>query len=79
MVPRSGSTATSAGMSIYRDLPISLFTYHTLQTPQQQQTAPSYEPSPAVIEQNDGFQYALSAAPNVLYQRYKQYGQVCTE
>lgn len=29
-----------------------------------------------VIEQNAGFEYALSAAPNVLYQRYKQYGQV---
>jgi len=47
------------------------------QAQQQQQNVPSYEPSPAVIDQNDGFQYALSAAPNVLFQRYKQYGQVC--
>lgn len=29
-----------------------------------------------MIDQNDGFQYALSAAPNVLYDRYKQFGQV---
>ncbi|KAF8167707.1 hypothetical protein B0H34DRAFT_27016 [Crassisporium funariophilum] len=36
----------------------------------------SYVPSAAVIEQNEGFQYALSAAPNVLFQRYKQYGQL---
>jgi hypothetical protein len=46
------------------------------QPQQQQQNPPSYEPSPAVIDQNDGFQYALNAAPNVLYQRYKQYGQL---
>jgi len=43
---------------------------------QQQQNVPSYEPSLAVIDQNDGFQYALNAASNVLYQRYKQYGQL---
>jgi len=46
------------------------------QAQQQQQNVPSYEPSLAVIDQNDGFQFALSAAPNVLYQRYKQYGQL---
>jgi len=43
---------------------------------QQQQNVPSYEPSLAVIDQNDGFQYALNAASNVLYQQYKQYGQL---
>lgn len=36
-----------------------------------------YVPLPGVIEQNESFEFALSAAPNVLYQRYKQYGQVC--
>jgi hypothetical protein len=57
---------------------LSIFANHTCQPQaQQQQNVPSYEPSLAVIDQNDGFQYALSAAPNVLYQRYKQYGQVC--
>ena len=56
-----------------------LFAKHNRQpqAQQQQQNVPSYEPSLAVIDQNDGFQFALSAAPNVLYQRYKQYGQVC--
>jgi len=44
--------------------------------PQQQQNVPSYEPSLVVIDQNNGFQYALNAASNVLYQRYKQYGQL---
>ncbi|KAJ7596816.1 hypothetical protein C8J56DRAFT_1000924 [Mycena floridula] len=29
-----------------------------------------------VIEQNQTFEFALSAAPNVLYGRYKQYGQL---
>jgi len=29
-----------------------------------------------VVDQNDGFEYALSVAPNVLWQRYKQYGQL---
>jgi len=35
-----------------------------------------YQPSGRVIEQNSGFEYALSAAPNVLYQRYREYGQL---
>jgi len=43
---------------------------------QQQQNVPSYEPSSAVINQNNDFQFALSAAPNVLFQKYKQYGQL---
>jgi len=35
-----------------------------------------YVPQQDVVEQNEIFQFALSAAPNVLYARYKQYGQV---
>jgi len=35
-----------------------------------------YIPQPGVIEQNEMFDYALSAAPNVLYGRFKQYGQL---
>ena len=31
---------------------------------------------PAVIEKNEVFDFALKAAPNVLYGRYKQYGQL---
>ncbi|KAF8640362.1 hypothetical protein AX17_000033 [Amanita inopinata Kibby_2008] len=37
---------------------------------------PAYIPPPGVIEQNEMFEYALVAAPNVLYGRYKQYGQL---
>lgn len=36
----------------------------------------SYVPLPGVIEQNEMFSYALSSAPNVLFSRFKQYGQV---
>lgn len=43
------------------------------QAPQSNQ--PEYVPAPEVINQNDAFEYALSSAPNVLYARYKQYGQ----
>ncbi|KAF9270010.1 hypothetical protein L218DRAFT_6616 [Marasmius fiardii PR-910] len=46
------------------------------QPPPQQQLA-AYDPEPAVVQQNEHFGYALSAAPNVLYGRWKQYGQVC--
>ncbi|KDQ63350.1 hypothetical protein JAAARDRAFT_119608 [Jaapia argillacea MUCL 33604] len=35
-----------------------------------------YVPLPGVIEQNEMFTFALKAAPNVLYARYKQYGQL---
>ncbi|KAH7870813.1 MAG: hypothetical protein NXY57DRAFT_945647 [Lentinula lateritia] len=35
-----------------------------------------YVPDSAVIDQNEAFEFALSAAPNVLYARYKQYGQL---
>jgi hypothetical protein len=41
-----------------------------------QTVAPAYVPLPGVIDQNEAFEFALSAAPNVLYARYKQYGQV---
>ncbi|KAG6911590.1 hypothetical protein DXG01_011893 [Tephrocybe rancida] len=37
---------------------------------------PEYTPAPDVINMNDAFEYALSSAPNVLYARYKQYGQL---
>jgi len=42
----------------------------------QQSSQPDYIPAPEVINQNHAFEYALSSAPNVLYARYKQYGQV---
>ncbi|KAF7965522.1 hypothetical protein HWV62_43066 [Athelia sp. TMB] len=40
------------------------------------QPAEAYVPLPSVIEQNELFEFALKAAPNVLYSRYKQYGQL---
>ena len=33
-------------------------------------------PLPGVIETNSAFEFALSVAPNIVYARYKQYGQV---
>jgi len=52
----------------------------TTPAPPQQQQPPSqqqhYQPSSQVIVQNEMFEFALAAAPNVLYQRYKQYGQL---
>jgi len=44
--------------------------------PPPQSNQPKYEPAPEVINHNDAFEYALSSAPNVLYARYKQYGQL---
>jgi len=46
--------------------------------PQQesQTTSTPYVPLPGVIDLNDKFEYALQAAPNVLYGQYKQYGQL---
>lgn len=35
-----------------------------------------YVPQPDVIMQNEAFEFALKSAPNVLYGRFKQYGQV---
>jgi hypothetical protein len=35
-----------------------------------------YVPDSTVIEQNEAFEFALAAAPNVLYARFKQYGQL---
>ncbi|KAF7311112.1 hypothetical protein HMN09_00655400 [Mycena chlorophos] len=35
-----------------------------------------YVPLPGVIEQNEAFEFAMAAAPNVLFARYKQYGQL---
>jgi len=44
--------------------------------PPPQPPQPAYTPAPEVIQMNDAFEYALSSAPNVLYARYKQYGQL---
>ncbi|KAF8215954.1 hypothetical protein K438DRAFT_1748801 [Mycena galopus ATCC 62051] len=46
------------------------------QPPPPQTVGTPYVPLPGVIEQNEAFEFALSAAPNVLYARYKQYGQL---
>ncbi|PCH33899.1 hypothetical protein WOLCODRAFT_135382 [Wolfiporia cocos MD-104 SS10] len=35
-----------------------------------------YVPPPEVVGQNEMFEFALKCAPNVLYARYKQYGQL---
>lgn len=43
------------------------------QPPQPEQP---YAPDPVVIDQNEAFEYALSVAPNELYARYRQYGQL---
>jgi hypothetical protein len=45
--------------------------------PSAPQTPARYLPSRSVIELNQAFDFALKAAPNVLYARFKQYGQVC--
>ncbi|KAG5722816.1 hypothetical protein E4T56_gene9555 [Termitomyces sp. T112] len=44
--------------------------------PPPQPPQPEYTPAPEVIAVNDSFEYALGSAPNVLYARYKQYGQL---
>ncbi|TCD67110.1 hypothetical protein EIP91_000573 [Steccherinum ochraceum] len=44
--------------------------------PRAQSSTEPYVPQPGVIEQNDMFDYALKSAPNVLYGRFKQYGQL---
>ncbi|OBZ79447.1 hypothetical protein A0H81_00796 [Grifola frondosa] len=36
----------------------------------------NYVPLPGVIEQNEMFDFALKSAPNVLFARFKQYGQL---
>ena len=44
---------------------------------QPQPVTEPYIPDNDVINQNEAFDFALKAAPNVLYGRFKQYGQVC--
>ncbi|KAI9060545.1 hypothetical protein FKP32DRAFT_1031605 [Trametes sanguinea] len=44
--------------------------------PQPQPRMDDYVPQPGVIEQNEAFDFALKSAPNVLYARYKQFGQL---
>lgn len=48
---------------------------------QQQPSTPAsmadpYVPAPDVVEENERFIYAMKHAPNVLYARFKQYGQL---
>jgi len=51
-------------------------TPHQAQASTPKAPQPEYIPAPAVVQMNDAFEYALSSAPNVLYARYKQYGQL---
>lgn len=44
--------------------------------PEPQPVVEPYIPEQSVIMQNEAFGFALGAAPNVLYGRYKQYGQL---
>lgn len=44
--------------------------------PEPQPVVQPYVPSEGVIRQNEAFDFALKAAPNVLYGRFKQYGQL---
>ncbi|KAI3622134.1 purarive serine threonine protein kinase [Moniliophthora roreri] len=46
------------------------------QPPPQPQQVAAYNPEPIVVQHNENFVYALNAAPNVLYGRWKQYGQL---
>jgi len=48
----------------------------TRQPPVEQAPTTPYTPSLDTIHANENFEFALSAAPNVLYQRYMQYGQL---
>ncbi|KAI9444714.1 hypothetical protein H4582DRAFT_1805951 [Lactarius indigo] len=44
--------------------------------PPQHHQSEAYTPLPSVIEKNTMCDFALQAAPNVLFGRYKQYGQL---
>ncbi|KAH9960770.1 hypothetical protein BGW80DRAFT_1464090 [Lactifluus volemus] len=46
------------------------------QEPPPQPPQRHYTPLPSVIEKNEMCDFALQAAPNVLFGRYKQYGQL---
>jgi len=46
------------------------------QEPPPQHPQRHYTPLPSVIEKNEMCDFALQAAPNVLFGRYKQYGQL---
>jgi len=76
MVP--GSSLKTSGMFVLPVVGID-FSYKKNPPDQPQPEQPpqsQYQPSPFVVEQNEGFIYALSIAPNVLYQKYKEFGQV---
>ncbi|KAJ3542012.1 hypothetical protein NMY22_g3665 [Coprinellus aureogranulatus] len=60
-----------SGMQFFQDTPPP----RPEPTPAAPAPAP-YVPSTPVIEQNEAFLFALESAPNVLYSKWKQYGQL---
>lgn len=78
--PALGSSSTVAGKyatSSFNHPPVILMMDILAQppTPSMQQHDP-YIPAPNVVGENERFIFALRHAPNVLYTRFKQYGQV---
>lgn len=69
MVPGTSSTTRGKGRVLWGGLELTLF--------QPPPAVQPYIPDEDVIKQNEAFDFALKAAPNVLYGRFKQYGQVC--
>ena len=74
-------SATIRGPSIFFSPSPYVFTdssasQHPAAAPPPPHQSEAYEPLPSVIEKNAMCDFALQAAPNVLFGRYKQYGQV---
>jgi hypothetical protein len=78
MVPGSPTTASGNNPQFFNYSAANTSSASHQQPSAPQSTAPPYVPLPGVIEQNEMFDFALKAAPNILFARYKQYGQVST-
>jgi len=77
ILTKNGSLVLVGTIPIRADPQLTLFqSPPTQMQPEQHTPKAAYIPEPLVIERNDVFVYALKAAPAVLYERYKQYGQV---
>lgn len=71
-----GQEVDYTGFEWFKDIPARTTRNPTRPVTTPPQMSEPFEPSQDIVEQNELVSYALASAPNVLYYRFRQFGQL---